>query len=112
MTDLDVITAALRAAASRASGLDIVVNCAGTAAPQGPLAQNDPRGWRRIVEVNLFGGINVCYAAFPHLVERSGGRIVNIASDAARTASADEAVYSAAKSGVISFTKSLARAGA
>jgi 2-hydroxycyclohexanecarboxyl-CoA dehydrogenase len=109
VTDLDATTAGVRDVASRTGGLDIVVTCAGTTAAQGLFAQNDPQEWRRIVDVNLFGTINACYAALPHLAGRGGARIITISSDAARIGSAGEAVYSATKGGVISFTKSLAR---
>ncbi len=43
------------------------------------------------------------------MVANGGGRIINIASDAARVGTSDEAVYSACKGGLISFTKSVAR---
>jgi len=108
VTDLAATDAALAAIAGDAGGIDIVVNCAGISAAQELLGQGDPDGWRRIVDVNLFGTINVCHAAVPHMVGR-GGRVVNIASDAARIGSAGEAVYSATKGGVISLTRSLAR---
>jgi 2-hydroxycyclohexanecarboxyl-CoA dehydrogenase len=107
--DLGATTAGVREVASRTGALDIVVTCAGTTASQGLFLQNDPQTWRQVVDVNLFGTINACYAAIPLLVERGGGRIVTISSDAARIGSAGEAVYSATKGGIMSFTKSLAR---
>ena len=109
VTDLDATTAGVRDVAARAGGLDIVVTCAGTTASAGLFAQSDPQRWRSVVDINLFGTINVCYAAIPHLTERGGGRIITVSSDAARIGSAGEAVYSATKGGIMSFTKSLAR---
>jgi 2-hydroxycyclohexanecarboxyl-CoA dehydrogenase len=109
VTDLPATVAALAAVAQEAGGIDIVVNSAGLTAAQELLGQGDPVGWRAIVDVNLYGTINVCHAAVPHLIEHDGGRIINIASDAARIGSAGEAVYSATKGGVISLTRSLAR---
>jgi 2-hydroxycyclohexanecarboxyl-CoA dehydrogenase len=108
VTDLTATTEATHEAVGRTGGLDIVVNCAGRAAP-GLFQDGDPETWRMLIEVNLLGTVHVCYAAIPHLIERGSGRIINIASDAARIGSAGEAVYSAAKGGVISLTKSLAR---
>jgi 2-hydroxycyclohexanecarboxyl-CoA dehydrogenase len=65
------------------------------------------------VAVNLFGVLNCTHAIAPKIVERARetgfGRIVNIASDASRVGSTGEAVYSAAKGGVVAFSKSLAR---
>ncbi|HJZ87354.1 MAG TPA: SDR family oxidoreductase [Polyangia bacterium] len=74
-----------------------------------PFLENDPALWRKLVDVNLFGQIH-CARAF--LETAQGGRIVNIGSDAGRTGSGGEAVYSAAKGGVIALTKTLARESA
>jgi 2-hydroxycyclohexanecarboxyl-CoA dehydrogenase len=109
VTELAATTRAIADVASRAGGVDVIVNCAGITAPQELLGEGDAAMWRRIVEVNLFGTIHVCRAAIPHLVERGSGRIINIASDAGRVGSAGEAVYSATKGGVIALTRSLAR---
>lgn len=106
VTDPASVRAAVEAAVAGAGALDIIVNCAGRAIT-GPFTESDPVIWRELLEVNLLGAIQVCHAGIPHL--RNGGRIVNIASDAARIGSAGEAVYSAAKGGVIALTKSLAR---
>src|SRR5207245_8068884 len=65
--------------------------------------------WERVVAINLMGVVNVCHAALTLMVERGGGSVVNISSDAARVGSTGEAVYSAAKGGVVSLTKTLAR---
>jgi 2-hydroxycyclohexanecarboxyl-CoA dehydrogenase len=108
VTDLADVTRGVGDTVKAAGGLDILVNCAGAAAPQEVFARGDPAMWRRLVDVNLFGSIHMCHAAIPHLTER-GGAIINIASDAARIGSAGEAVYSATKGGVISLTRSLAR---
>ena len=55
------------------------------------------------------GAIRVCRALVPSMVERKWGRVVNIASDAGRVGSSNEAIYSGAKGGLIAFTKTLAR---
>jgi 2-hydroxycyclohexanecarboxyl-CoA dehydrogenase len=96
-------------AAAESGGMDIAVNCAGRGTLFGLLQDEDPVVWRDLIDLNLLGTIYVSHAVIPHLIERGSGRIINIASDAARTGSAGEAVYSAAKGGVISLTKSLAR---
>lgn len=86
--------------------IDIVVNNAGWDTFQ-RFADNKPELWDKLIAVNLKGPINVCHAALPKM--GPDGRIINIASEAARVGSRGEAVYSACKGGVISFTKSLAR---
>ncbi len=107
VTDAEAVAAAVDAATTELGGLDIVVNCAGKAGTRAFLDAGQEET-RQLVEVNLLSTVNVCQAALPHLVERGGGRVVNISSDAARIGAAGDAIYAAAKGGVISLTKSLA----
>ncbi|MGH2806014.1 MAG: SDR family NAD(P)-dependent oxidoreductase [Actinomycetota bacterium] len=103
---------AAAAAADRFGGIDCLVNNAGFDIP-GFFLASDPAIWDRLIAVNLMGVLNCIYAIAPRIVERCEqtgyGRIVNIASDAGRVGSLGEAVYSAAKGGVIAFSKSMAR---
>lgn len=108
LTDLKATTEATFDAVARGNGLDVVVNCAGRAAVQSFL-ESSPDSWRMLIDVNLLATMQMCHAAIPHLIERGGGRIINIASDSARVGSSGEVAYSAATGGVISLTKSLAR---
>ena len=64
--------------------------------------------WRRVLEVNLVGVIACTHAVLPGMQERRRGRIVNVSSEAGRVGSSGSAVYSAAKGGVIGFTKAIA----
>jgi 2-hydroxycyclohexanecarboxyl-CoA dehydrogenase len=86
----------------------ILVNNAGWDRPM-PFLKTDKDLWDKIIRINLYGPLNTHHAIAPLMVERGGGRIINIASDAARVGTSDEAVYSACKGGLISFTKSIAR---
>lgn len=70
---------------------------------------SDPADWRPILDVNLVGALNVTHALLPSMVERGHGRIVCVSSDAARVGSSGEAVYAAAKAGLLGFVKTLAR---
>lgn len=65
--------------------------------------------WDKIIAINLKGAIICCRAVLPGMMAQKYGRIINIASDAGRVGSTGEVVYSAAKGGVIAFTKALAR---
>ena len=65
--------------------------------------------WRYLLAVNLEAVFATTHAALPPMQERGFGRIINIASEAARLGSKGGAVYAAAKGGVIAFTKSIAR---
>ena len=75
----------------------------------GPFMQSDEAVWDRQIAVNLKGVLLCCRAVAAGMIDRGGGRIVNIGSDAGRVGSSGEAVYSATKGGVIAFTKTLAR---
>ena len=86
----------------------LLVNNAGWDKPM-PFLKTDQALWDKIIRINLHGPLNTHHAVAPLMAARGGGRIVNIASDAARVGTSDEAVYSACKGGLISFTKSLAR---
>jgi 2-hydroxycyclohexanecarboxyl-CoA dehydrogenase len=71
--------------------------------------ETDEGFWNKVIEVNFKGCLRLCHRVVPGMVQREWGRVVNISSDAARVGSSLEAVYSGAKGGVISFTKTLAR---
>ena len=107
VTNLD----SARAAVQQAGTLDILVNNAGTDR-FGFFAQTQPEDWDLVLAVNLNGVLNCTSAALPGMQEAGYGRIVSIASEAGRVGSKGSAVYSAAKGGVISFMKVIAREGA
>ena len=69
----------------------------------------DPELWRRIVDINLYGPLNMHHVVVPGMIKAGGGKVVNIASDAGRVGSSGEAVYSACKGGIIAFSKTLCR---
>jgi 2-hydroxycyclohexanecarboxyl-CoA dehydrogenase len=68
-----------------------------------------PDFWRKIVAINLYGPLNMNHVVLRGMAARGFGRVVNIASDAARVGSSGEAVYSACKGGIVAFSKTLAR---
>jgi 2-hydroxycyclohexanecarboxyl-CoA dehydrogenase len=88
--------------------ISILVNNAGWD-KAGPFVESDPADWQRIIQINLFGVFHTSRAVLPIMVAQSDGSVVNIASDAGRVGSSGEAVYSAAKGGIIAFTKTTAR---
>ena len=108
ITDLAQVNAGVEAAVRALGPVDVLVNNAGWDKIE-PFRDNDESDWDRIIAINLKGPIIVTRAVLDSMIERSTGAIVNIASDAGRVGSSGEAVYSAAKGGVISFTKTLAR---
>jgi 2-hydroxycyclohexanecarboxyl-CoA dehydrogenase len=99
------------AAAKKALGnetIDILVNNAGWDRFQN-FADTKPQEWEALIDINLRGPLNMHHLVLPQMLARGRGRIVNISSDAARVGSSGEAVYSACKGGIISFSKTLAR---
>jgi 2-hydroxycyclohexanecarboxyl-CoA dehydrogenase len=88
--------------------IDILVNNAGIDVVK-PFVDSTEDEWDRVLAVNLRGPINTCHVVLPGMIERETGSIVNLGSDAGRVGSSGEAVYSAAKGGIIAFTKTLAR---
>jgi 2-hydroxycyclohexanecarboxyl-CoA dehydrogenase len=103
----DSIRAAVEAAERDLGPIDVLVNNAGYD-EWGWFTDTDPALWDRILAVNLRGVIAVTHAVLPGMQERRRGRIVNTASEAGRVGSSGSAAYSAAKAGVIGFTKAIA----
>jgi 2-hydroxycyclohexanecarboxyl-CoA dehydrogenase len=88
--------------------IDVLVNNAGWDKAS-PFTESEPADWDRAIAVNLYGVLHTCKAVLPIMAAQGSGAVVNLGSDAGRVGSSGEAVYSAAKGGVIAFTKSLAR---
>ena len=91
--------------AAQASGLDILVNCAGTTVRR-TIDAMQPQDWERVLAVNLTGAFNGLQAVLPHLRRRGEGAIVNIASIAGRRISfGGTANYTASKAGLLGLTR-------
>jgi len=103
----DSIRAAVEAAERDLGPIDVLVNNAGYD-EWGWFTDTDPALWDRVLAVNLRGVIAVTHAVLPGMQQRARGRIVNTASEAGRVGSSGSAAYSAAKAGVIGFTKAIA----
>jgi 2-hydroxycyclohexanecarboxyl-CoA dehydrogenase len=105
------IAAAVSAAEDELGPVDVLVNNAGYD-EFAFFVNTDEQLWDRVLAVNLRGVIAVTHAVLPGMQERGRGRIVNVASEAGRVGSHGSGVYSAAKAGVIGFTKAVAREAA
>jgi 2-hydroxycyclohexanecarboxyl-CoA dehydrogenase len=108
ITELDSVRAAVERVNDQLGPIDALVNNAGWDVFK-PFLQTTPEEWRRLIDINLVGVLNMHHTVLPGMVERSRGRVVNIASDAARVGSSGEAVYAACKAGIVGLTKTLAR---
>lgn len=111
VTSLDSVRAMVEATIEAHGRIDVLINNAGWDLV-GPFLDSDPAQWQKIMAINLYGVFNTTYTVLPHMAQVGAGSVVNISSDAGRVGSSGEAVYSAAKGGVISFTKTMARESA
>jgi 2-hydroxycyclohexanecarboxyl-CoA dehydrogenase len=108
ITDRAAVDRTVAEVLARFGAIDILVNNAGWDVFL-PFVKTVPEQWERLIAINLVGALNMHHAVLPAMVERKAGRIVNIASDAARVGSSGEAVYAACKGGLVAFSKTLAR---
>ena len=108
LTDPTSVTQFVEAIGVKVRPVDGLVNAAGWDRIE-PFMENAPELWDRLISINLMGAIRLTRAVLPPMIAAGAGKIVNIASDAGRVGSMGETVYSAAKGGLIVFTKSLAR---
>jgi 2-hydroxycyclohexanecarboxyl-CoA dehydrogenase len=103
----DSVRAAVEGAERELGPVGVLVNNAGYD-EWGWFTDTDEALWQRVLAVNLVGVIACTHAVLPGMQERRRGRIVNVSSEAGRVGSSGSAVYSAAKGGVLGFTKALA----
>jgi 2-hydroxycyclohexanecarboxyl-CoA dehydrogenase len=108
VADAARVDAAVSEVATRWGTVHVLVNCAGWDRPM-RFVETTPEFWDRILAINLKGPIACTHAVLPLMIKQEYGKIVSIASDAGRVGSTGEAVYSAAKGGIIAFTKTIAR---
>jgi len=88
--------------------IDILVNGVGWDVFT-PFLKSGPDFWTKIIDINLRSVLNVTHPVLASMVARRSGKIVSLASDAARGGSSGESVYAACKAGIIAFSKTLAR---
>jgi 2-hydroxycyclohexanecarboxyl-CoA dehydrogenase len=93
------------------SKIDVFINAAGWDRTQ-PFVEANQEFIDKVLGINLLGPLRLTRALFPAMIQNGGGKIVFVSSDAGRVGSLGETPYSAAKGGIIGFTKSLAREGA
>jgi 2-hydroxycyclohexanecarboxyl-CoA dehydrogenase len=108
VTDGASVTAAVEQTTKRLGPVAVLVNCAGWDELK-PFLETDEDFWRKVIAINYEGCLRVTHAVLGGMAERGYGRIVSIASDAARVGSSGEAVYAGAKAGVVAFSKTIAR---
>ena len=108
ITDYQKVLTAVRETENRQGPIDILINNAGWDVFR-PFLETDPELWGKIIDINLRGALNCLHTILPGMSERGHGRVVSVASDAARVGSSGESVYAACKAGIVGLSKTLAR---
>lgn len=108
VTNYETVTRMVDTVSRELGVIQVLVNSAG-GGTRGWFAESVPETWERDIRLNLFGVMNCTRAVLPGMMAKQNGAIVSIASEAGRVGEAGLSAYAAAKGGVISFTKSIAR---
>lgn len=108
ITNRGEVDDAIAATKAQLGPVDVLVNNAAWDVFK-PFTQTVPAEWEKLIAINLVGALHMHHAVLPSMVARKSGRIINIASDAARVGSSGEAVYAACKGGLVALSKTLAR---
>ena len=108
VTEPASVDRALADVRARLGPIEVLVSCAGWDEMR-PFVDTDEAFQERVLEINLGGPIRVLRAVLPDMRVQRFGRVVLVSSDAARVGSSGEAIYAAAKGGLLALAKSVAR---
>jgi len=109
ITNYDAVAKAAATVQAQRGRIDILVHSAGIAGKNAPLDEYELDEWCRVIDIDLNGAFYVNRAIVPGMKARNYGRIVNIASVAAKEGNPNAAAYAAAKGGVVAMTKALGK---
>ena len=104
----DACARLMAAAAEEFGGIDVLVNNAFRPDVFQPFQEVDLRLWRKIMDVNVFGSLQMTRAALPYLRERGGGSVVMVASMVARQPQPGQGGYAVSKGALLTATRVLA----
>ena len=108
LTDAEATAAEIVRIENDFGEIDILVNGVGWDVFT-PFLKSGPDFWTKIIDINLRSVFNITHPVLSSMTVRRSGKIVSLASDAARGGSSGESVYAACKAGIIAFSKTLAR---
>lgn len=108
VTDEEAVSKMVETAEAQLGPVDLLVNNAGAGAPFGPTWETNRAEWWRNIETNLKGPYLCCHTVMPGMIERSAGRIVNVASGAGTVSIPHMSAYVTGKCALIRFTEVLA----
>jgi NAD(P)-dependent dehydrogenase (short-subunit alcohol dehydrogenase family) len=110
VTDTESVQSVLEKTVARYGGIDILYNNAGIMPPDdASILETEPETWERVQAVNTRGVYLCCKHGIPHLLDRGGGSVINVASFVALIGAATSQIaYTASKGAVLSMTRELA----
>ena len=110
VTDAESVQALYEATSERYGGVDVLYNNAGIMPPEdASILDTEPDAWVRVLDVNAKGVYLCCKHGIPHLLERGGGSVINVASFVALVGAATSQIaYTASKGAVLSLSRELA----
>jgi NAD(P)-dependent dehydrogenase (short-subunit alcohol dehydrogenase family) len=110
VADSASVEAMYAAANDRFGGIDVLYNNAGISPEDdASILETDEVAWQRVQDVNLKGVFLCCKHGIPHLLERGGGSVINVASFVAVLGAATSQIsYTASKGGVLALSRELA----
>jgi NAD(P)-dependent dehydrogenase (short-subunit alcohol dehydrogenase family) len=110
VSDPTAVVAVYAETARRWGGIDVLYNNAGVMPPDdGSVLETEPDAWDRVLAINARGVFLCCKYGIPHLLERGGGSVINVASFVALAGSATSQIaYTASKGAVLSLSRELA----
>lgn len=109
ISDASAVAASATATREVLGGVDLLVCSAGITGATAPVVDFPLESWRSVIDVNLTGVFYACRALAPYMTTQGYGRIVNIASIAAKDPNPNMAAYAASKAGVVAFTKAFGK---
>jgi NAD(P)-dependent dehydrogenase (short-subunit alcohol dehydrogenase family) len=108
VADLSQVEGMMKETVEKFGSIDVLVNNAGINIDK-MVTNMTPEQWQKVIDVDLTGVFNCTKAALPYMIQQGGGKIVNVSSMSAFDGAVGQANYAAAKGGVISFTKVIAK---
>lgn len=109
VSDWPSVEAAYNETIDQVDRIDILVNSAGIAGSNSPLADYSPAEFQKVIDINLMGTFHVNRVVISIMRKQNYGRIVNVASVAGKEGNPNASAYSASKAGVMGLTKSLGK---
>jgi 3-oxoacyl-[acyl-carrier protein] reductase len=108
VSDIDQAAELVKTSYKKMGGLDVLVNNAGITRDK-LLMRMKEEDWDQVLDINLKGVFNCTKNAVRYLLKSENGKLINISSVVGVNGNAGQANYSAAKAGIIGFTKSMAK---